>query len=148
VSKRCINVTFQNGARTSLDSHESDQILILTQGRGVIGLINGNSIKEFKIEDNDIMLPENIGDTVCIPSNKLHLHGAIRKGEDFSHIAIRKLYEVDESTRSVTKAENKWEYDRVSKETNTKEPEIIKRITNEIADKIHIAISNKIQSKI
>jgi hypothetical protein len=109
VSKRCINVTFQNGARTALDSHESDQILILTQVRGVIGLINGNSIREFKIEDNDILLLENIGDTVCIPSNKLHFHGAIRKGEDFSHIAIRKLYEVDKSTRSVTKAENKWE---------------------------------------
>lgn len=147
MSKRCINVTFQNGARTTLDSHESDQIFIVTQGRGVIGQINGNSIKEFKIEDNDILLLENIGDTVCIPSNKLHFHGAIRKGEDFSHIAIRKLYKVDESTRSVTKAENKWEYDRVSKETNTKEPEIIKRITNEIADKIHVAISNKIQSK-
>lgn len=73
----------------------------------------------------------------------------VRLGRErnFSHIAVRKLYKVDESTRSVTKAENKWEYDMVSKETNTKEPEIIKRITNEIADKIHIAISNKIQSK-
>ena len=90
------------------------------------------------------MLLENIGDTVCIPSK---FHGAIRKGEDFSHIAVRKLYKVDESTRSVTKAENKWEYDMISKETNTEEPEIIKRITNEIADTIHVAISNKIQSK-
>jgi quercetin dioxygenase-like cupin family protein len=77
------HVTFQNGARTTLDSHESDQILIVTQGRGVIGLINGNSIKEFKIEDNDILLLENIGDSVCIPSNKLHFHGAIRKERIF-----------------------------------------------------------------
>jgi hypothetical protein len=77
----------------------------------------------------------------------LHFHGAIRKGEDFSHIAVRKLCKIDESTRSVTGAENKWEYDMISKETNTKEPKIIKRITNEIADKIHVAISNKIQSK-
>ena len=63
-----------------------------------------------------------------------------KKGEDFSHIAVRKLYKVDESTLSVTRAENKWEYDMISKETNTKEPEIIKRITT-------VAISNKIQSK-
>ena len=114
--------------------------------RGVIGLINGNSIKELKVEDNDILFLENVGDTVCIPRNKLHFHGAIRKGENFSHIAIRKTYKVDESTLSVTRAENKWEYDMISKETNTKEPEIIKRITNEIADKIQVAISNKMQS--
>jgi len=80
VSKRCINVTFQIGARTTLDSHESDQLLIVTQGRGVIGLINGNSIKEFKIEDYDVLLLENIGDTVCIPSNKLHFHGEEGRG--------------------------------------------------------------------
>jgi quercetin dioxygenase-like cupin family protein len=140
------HVTFQNGARTTLHSHESDQILIVTDGRGVVGLINGNSIKEFKIEDNDILFLENVGDTVCIPRNKLHFHGAIRKGKNFSHIAIRKTYKVDESTLSVTRAENKWEYDMISKETNTKEPEIIKRITNEIADKIQVAISNKMQS--
>ena len=77
----------------------------------------------------------------------MHFHGAIRKGEDFSHIAVRKLYKVDESTRSVTRAENKWEYDIISKETNTKELELIKKITNVVGDKIHVAISNKIQSK-
>ena len=77
----------------------------------------------------------------------MHFHGAIRRGEDFSHIAVRKLYKVDESTLAVRGAENKWEYDIISKETNAKEPEILKRITNEIVDKIHVAISNKIQSK-
>jgi hypothetical protein len=51
-------VTFQNGARTTLHSHESNQILIVTGGRGVIGLINGNSVKDFKIEDNDILFLE------------------------------------------------------------------------------------------
>jgi hypothetical protein len=103
-------------------------------------------MKEFKIEDNNILFLENVGDTVCITRNKLHFHGAIRKGEDFSHIAIRKLYKIDESTGSVTRAENKWQYDRISKETNTKEPESIRRITNEIAEKIQVAISNKMQS--
>jgi quercetin dioxygenase-like cupin family protein len=139
------HVTFQNGARTTLHSHESDQILIVTGGRGVIGLINGNSIKGFKIEDNDILFLESVGDTVCIPRNKLHFHGAIKEGENFSHIAIRKLHKVDESAGSVTRAENKWEYDMILKETDTREPEIIKRITNEIADKIQAAISNKMQ---
>lgn len=135
------HVTFQNGARTTLHSHESDQILIVTGGRGVIGLINANSIKEFKIEDNDILFLESLGD----PRNKLHFHGATRQGENFSHIAIRKLYKVDESAGSVTRAENKWEYDMILKEMDTREPEIIKRITNEIADKIQRAISNKMQ---
>ena len=62
-----------------------------------------------------------------------------------SHIAIRKLYKIDESTGSTTRAENKCEYDMIPKETDTREPEIIKRITNEIADKIQAAVSNKMQ---
>ena len=101
------HIRFQNDARTTLHSHESDQILIVTEGRGVIGLINGNSIKEFKIEDNDILFLESIGDTFCIPRNKLHFHGATREGENFSHIVIRKLYKVDESVGSVTRAEKR-----------------------------------------
>jgi quercetin dioxygenase-like cupin family protein len=140
------HVTFQNGARTTLHTHESEQILIVTRGRGVVGLINGTSLNNFNIEDKDILFLENEGDTVRIPRNKLHFHGAITKGEDFSHIAIRKLYKIDKTTGSVTRAENKWEYDMICEETSTRDPATIKRITNEIAQRIHIAISNKLHS--
>ena len=142
------HVTFQNGARTTLHSHESDQILIATRGRGVIGFINGTRVNEFKIEDDNILFLEKEGDTVCIPNNKLHFHGAIRRGEDFSHIAIRKLYKIDETTGSIKRAENKWEYDLISEETGTRDPKVIKRITNEIAQRIQTAISQKLQNDI
>jgi len=33
------HVTFHNGARTTLHYHESDQILVATSGKGVVGLI-------------------------------------------------------------------------------------------------------------
>ncbi|HEX6029279.1 MAG TPA: hypothetical protein VFY64_09590, partial [Nitrososphaeraceae archaeon] len=38
------HVIFQNGALTTLHYHESDQILIATNGKGVVGLIHGTSI--------------------------------------------------------------------------------------------------------
>jgi quercetin dioxygenase-like cupin family protein len=142
------HVTFHNGARTTLHSHESDQILIATRGRGVIGLINGDSINEFKIEDGNILFLEKEGDTVCIPNNKLHFHGAIKKGEDFSHIAIRKLHKIDETTGSIKRAENKWEYDLISDEISSRDSEVIKRITNKIAQRIQTAISEKLQNEI
>ena len=37
------------------------------------------------------------------------------------------------------------EYDTILKETDTREPQVIKRNTNRIADKIQAAISNKMQ---
>jgi quercetin dioxygenase-like cupin family protein len=142
------HVTFHNGARTTLHSHESDQILIATRGRGVIGLINGNSINEFIIEDDDILFLEKEGDTVCIPNNKLHFHGAIRKGEDFSHIAIRKLHKTDPTTGSIKRAENKWEYDLIPEETGVRDPEAINRIADEISRRIQTAISQRLQNSI
>lgn len=35
-------VTFQSGALTTIHYHESDQILIVTKGKGVVGLIKGD----------------------------------------------------------------------------------------------------------
>ena len=71
------HVTFHNGALTTLHYHESDQILIATNGKGVVGLIHGTSLMKFEIDDNDIIFFEKEGDTVCIPANTLHFHGAI-----------------------------------------------------------------------
>ena len=139
------HVIFQNGALTTLHYHESDQILIATNGKGVVGLIHGTSITKFEIDDNDLILFEKEGDTVCIPANTLHFHGAIN-GETFSHIAIMKKFKIngENAGASIKKAENKWEYDLISEEIGYNDPEGIKRVSKEIAEKIQIAISKKL----
>jgi quercetin dioxygenase-like cupin family protein len=138
------HVTFQNGALTTLHYHESDQILIATKGKGVVGLINGTGVTKFEINNDDMMFFESEGDTICIPANKLHFHGAIRGQENFSHIAIRKMYKANGTAETVKRAENKWEYDLISEETGNKDPQEIKKIAAEIAEKVQIAISKKL----
>jgi quercetin dioxygenase-like cupin family protein len=139
------HVTFQNGALTTLHFHESDQILIATNGKGVVGLIQGTSVTKFEIDDNDTIFLDKEGDTVCIPANKLHFHGAIN-GDTFSHIAIMKKFKTNGvgAAGSIKRAENKWEYDLISEEIGNKDPESIKRVAKEIAEKIQIAISKKL----
>lgn len=139
------HVTFQSGALTTLHFHESDQILIATKGKGVVGLINGTGVTKFEINDDDIIFFENEGDTVCIPANKLHFHGAIKRGENFSHIAIRKIHKVNGTAETVRRAENKWEYDLISEETGNKDPQEIKKIAADIARKLQNAISKKLR---
>ena len=140
------HVTFQSGALTTLHFHESDQILIATKGKGVVGLINGTGVTKFEINDDDIIFFENEGDTICIPANKLHFHGAIKGGENFSHIAIRKIYKINGTAESVRRAENKWEYDLISEETGNKDPQEIKKIAADIARKLQNAISKKLRN--
>jgi quercetin dioxygenase-like cupin family protein len=139
------HVTFYNGALTTLHYHESDQILIATNGKGVVGIIQGSSITKFEINDNDVILLEKEGDTVCIPANKLHFHGAVA-GETFSHIAIRKKFKTNgiNDSESLKRAENKWEYDLISEEIGNSDPEGIKRVAKEIVQKIQNTISKKL----
>lgn len=140
-------VTFLNGARTTLHYHESDQILIAIKGKGVVGLAKGNNnnITKFEIDDDDIIFFKEEGDTVCIPANKLHFHGAIIGAEDFSHIAIRNMYKSNTSDgETKRRAENKWEYDLISEEIGSKDPEAINKIAKEIAKKIQMVISKKL----
>jgi quercetin dioxygenase-like cupin family protein len=140
------HVTFRNGALTTLHYHESDQILIATKGKGVVGLIKeGMGVTKFEIGDTDITFFESEGDTICIPSNKLHFHGAIR-GENFSHIAIRKMYKMDNTAETIKRAENKWEYDLISEETGNNDPQEIKKIATEISKKVQIAVSKKLEN--
>ena len=139
------HVIFQNGALTTLHYHESDQILIATNGKGVVGLIHGTSITKFEIDDNDMTFFEKEGDTVCIPANTLHFHGAINE-ETFSHIAIMTKFKIngENARKYIKQAENKWQYDLISEEIGNKDPEDIKRVEKEIAEKIQIAISKKL----
>jgi quercetin dioxygenase-like cupin family protein len=143
-------VTFQSGALTTIHYHESDQILIVTKGKGVVGLIKGDDLTKFRIDDNNIIFLEKEGDTVCIPANRLHFHGAMR-GENFSHIAIRKMYKLNNNgangnDTNIKKADNKWEYDLISEQIRNNDPQAIERITKEIAKKIQNAISQKLEN--
>jgi quercetin dioxygenase-like cupin family protein len=143
-------VTFQSGALTTIHYHESDQILIVTKGKGVVGLIKEDDLTKFRIDDNNIIFLEKEGDTVCIPANRLHFHGAMR-GENFSHIAIRKMYKLNNNgangnDTNIKKADNKWEYDLISEQIRNNDPQAIERITKEIAKKIQNAISQKLEN--
>jgi quercetin dioxygenase-like cupin family protein len=132
------HVTFYSGALTSLHYHESDQILIATKGEGVVGLVEGSSISKSVVDINSITFL-NEGDTVLIPANNMHFHGALN-GQDFSHIAIMKMYKENKVT--------KWEYDLLSQEIHngkeTSEKEIM-TAQEEIQAKIQMAISKKLK---
>lgn len=84
-------VEFRRGCKTRPHIHLSEQILIIKEGKGIVGFVekvdqnesNTNATltkKEYEINEGDI---------VRIPAGLLHWHGAI-KDNDLSHIAIRK----------------------------------------------------------
>ncbi len=84
-------VTFHDGARTKLHYHETDQVLIATEGNGLVTLQT-----DVKLEQENravVKLGEahqmSEGDFVCIPAYKWHWHGA-EKGKKFSHLQIKK----------------------------------------------------------
>jgi quercetin dioxygenase-like cupin family protein len=89
-------VEFRKGCKTRPHIHMSEQILVVTEGKGIVVFVekmdlnelNGNagiSRKEYEI---------NKGDIVRIPAGLVHWHGAI-KDNDFSHIAVRKKTAID-----------------------------------------------------
>jgi quercetin dioxygenase-like cupin family protein len=89
-------VEFRKGCKTRPHIHTSEQILVVTEGKGIVVFVekmdlnelNGNagiSRKEYEI---------NKGDIVRIPAGLVHWHGAI-KDNDFSHIAVRKKTATD-----------------------------------------------------
>jgi quercetin dioxygenase-like cupin family protein len=90
-------VTFHDGARTRLHYHESDQILIATEGGGT-GFVeilkrieetpDGGSSNKYSFEIEDFTEFKD-GESVIIPAGKIHWHGAKKGSKDkFSHIAI------------------------------------------------------------
>lgn len=125
------HVFFKNGATTTVHYHETDQVLIATKGRGIVGIINSDSIADFKVEDIETIPMNKEGDVVQIPAFKMHFHGAASK-EEFSHIAIRQMYLFDNSTKKMRRSENKWEIDIILE----KKRDIDSSSRLEIADKI------------
>ena len=67
-------VNFSKGARNKFHSHTSDQILIVTAGRGIVATEEEQQVVE-------------VGDIIHIPAGEKHWHGAT-KDSDFSHIAL------------------------------------------------------------
>lgn len=81
------HVLFKKGAKTKLHHHQAGQILIPTNGIGVLvtydRLKRSDGIKIKKIQETRLAK----GDVVYIPKGRLHWHGAVGS-TDFSHIAI------------------------------------------------------------
>jgi quercetin dioxygenase-like cupin family protein len=68
-------VTFEPGARTAWHKHPAGQILIITAGRG---WVQGEGQPRYEVT---------AGDSVWIPANERHWHGATDKTA-MSHIAV------------------------------------------------------------
>jgi quercetin dioxygenase-like cupin family protein len=68
------NVNFGRGTRLKLHSHDSEQILIVTAGKGIVAT-----------EQEEVTVTP--GDVVFIPAGEKHWHGATKDAE-FSHIFI------------------------------------------------------------
>ena len=73
---RALKVSFEPGARTAWHTHPLGQTLYLISGNGLVGLRN---------EQPKIV---NAGDTVWIPPNEEHWHGATSTNS-MSHIAVQ-----------------------------------------------------------
>ncbi len=97
-------VTFRSGARTKLHYHEFGQILITSEGKGVLCMYkkkDGNANKILKIK-RITKIPLNKGDIAYVPSNTLHWHGGMKKNVKFSHISINSF------TRGGKEAKTFW----------------------------------------
>ena len=67
-------ITFDDGARTRLHHHDYDQVLVITDGQGILAT-----------EDEEH--PVTPGDVVFVPAGERHWHGA-RPGASMTHISI------------------------------------------------------------
>ena len=70
------NVNFGRGVRLKFHSHDSEQVLIVTTGTGIVATEQGETVVT-------------VGDVIFIPKGEKHWHGATSDSE-FSHIFIYK----------------------------------------------------------
>jgi quercetin dioxygenase-like cupin family protein len=70
-------VNFGKGVRNKFHAHDSEQVLIVTSGKGIVAT-----------EKEERVVTE--GDIVLIAPGEKHWHGATR-GSDFSHIYVSRL---------------------------------------------------------
>ena len=93
------HVTFKDGCRTRPHIHASEQILIATEGRGIVVFAKRIMIDPDDITKTEIAIEKTVmmekGDVICIPAFMLHWHGCKDRNEDFTHIAVRKRTHLD-----------------------------------------------------
>ena len=77
-------VNFGKGARNKFHTHTSDQVLIVTAGKGIVAT-----------EREQVTV--GVGDIIHIPANEVHWHGATNDSE-FSHIYF---FSADSKTKQV-----------------------------------------------
>ena len=68
------NIGFGKGVRNKFHIHESDQVLIVTEGTGIVAT---------ESEEHTVK----VGDVILVPAGEKHWHGATQDSE-FAHIAI------------------------------------------------------------
>ena len=71
---RVTAVTFEDGTRNKPHRHTTDQVLVVTHGRGIVA----TEREELRVGP---------GDTILIPAGERHWHGA-ELGHDFTHLSI------------------------------------------------------------
>jgi quercetin dioxygenase-like cupin family protein len=71
---RVTAVTFEDGARNKLHRHTTDQVLVVTDGRGIVAT-----------EEEELRVGP--GDVILIPAGERHWHGA-EPGQTFTHLSI------------------------------------------------------------
>jgi len=84
-------VSFQNGARTKVHYHDSDQVLMADEGEGLLAVQTQVRLGEDGKAEVTFGEVQHLtkGDFVCIPAFSWHWHGA-QKGENFSHYQIKR----------------------------------------------------------
>lgn len=89
-------VEFRSGCTTRPHIHMSEQILIATEGKGTVVFVEKMDISDQRGSTRILNKEYEIkkGDIVRVPAGLIHWHGAM-KGEDFSHIAIRKKTNIE-----------------------------------------------------
>tara|TARA_B110000014_G_C20117318_1_gene590523 strand:+ start:1080 stop:1541 length:462 start_codon:yes stop_codon:yes gene_type:complete len=101
-NEKIYHVTFNNGSRTKLHSHDGGQTLIVTKGKGSL-IIYKKLVKaknNFRIKVTKIIKLKT-GDCVHIPAMKLHTHGSTDKNTSFSHIAINSFPEKNREPKTI-----------------------------------------------
>jgi quercetin dioxygenase-like cupin family protein len=109
VEHEMYHVFFKNGALTTLHFHESEQILITTNGKGILCLFEENVFENLEESAKTTVLED--GDVVSIPPFMWHFHGSLKY--DFAHIAFRNRYRIDFNGNKI-QAENVWEREFVN----------------------------------
>lgn len=71
---RVTAITFQHGARNKWHHHAADQVLVVTEGRGIVA--------NERVENH-----VGPGDVIFIPAGERHWHGA-EPDQDFTHLSI------------------------------------------------------------